>query len=114
MSTGPFAARCAQASRRFQSCPCTHWTPQPGTLQGGVLWAEQGMGQVERGWGVYFNCCHPARRCREPLSLGTGVGTCESRGVRRKPRAAGRQQPEDVCWEGGVPQRKPWGAAGVM
>lgn len=28
--------------------------------------------------GVYFKRCHPARRCRELLSMGTGVGTCES------------------------------------
>lgn len=51
MLAGPVAVSRAQASRGSHSHPCsrgTRWTPHPGTLQGGLLWAEQGMGQVER------------------------------------------------------------------
>lgn len=52
MLTGPVAVSRVQTSRGSQSYPWsrgTRWTPHLGTLQGGLLWAEQGMGQVERG-----------------------------------------------------------------
>lgn len=52
------------------------------------------MGQVERGWGVYSDCCHPARRCREVPATGTGVGACENE----------REQGcETVCEAVGIP-----------
>lgn len=105
MLPGPFAARCAQVSRRCQSRPC--WTPQPGTLQGGLLWAEQGTGQVERGTvftltavtrpGAAGKCCpwgQDWERARE------------SRGVRRKRRRCRETGAEDVRWQGAVPQRE--------
>lgn len=117
MLTGPRCCQLCPGELGCQSRPWsrgTLWTPPPGTLQGGLLWAEQGMGQVERGWGVYFSCCHPARRCRELLSTGTGVGTCES--VREpgcEKETHGLQGDRDRGWEGGVPKGKLWGAAGV-
>lgn len=118
---GAHGSCCCQLCWGCQSRPWsrgdgTRWT-SPGTLQGGLLWAEQGMGQVERGWGVYFNCCHPARHCRELPSTGTGVGTCESvrePGCEKETHTLqGDWEREDVCWDGVSPKGKPWGAAGM-
>lgn len=113
MLTGPRCCQLCPGKLGCQSRPWsrgTLWTPPPGTLQGGLLWAEQGMGQVERGWGVYFSCCHPARRCRELLSTGTGVGTCESvrePGCEKETHGLqGDREPRGCGLGGGCPQRE--------
>lgn len=88
----------------------------PRDLQGGLLGAEPGMGQVERGWGVYSDCCHPARRCRELPATGTGVGACENereQGCETEAGGCGDTGGKRVCAGGVVTPAKGsvWGSA---